>query len=97
MLNKNKNYPNLKSIDSILRGGSVDNADEFTKNLTPTEMNCFKYAPVVSCDVERIFSKYKTVLADNRRSFNFENLKAHLVIKCNVNNVDEYEPYDYSY
>ena len=34
----------------------------------------FKYAPISSVDVERRFSIYKNMLADNRRLFLFENL-----------------------
>ncbi|XP_033607792.1 protein tramtrack, beta isoform isoform X2 [Cryptotermes secundus] len=42
-----------------------------------------KHAPVISCDVERSFSKYKAIVSDNLRSFKFENLKMHVVIQCN--------------
>jgi hypothetical protein len=41
-------------------------------NLSPSEI---KYAPITSCDVERSFSWYKSVLRPNRRTFHFENLK----------------------
>ena len=86
MLNKNINYSTFLSINSILKGSSEDKTDEFIKCYTPSHICCFKYAPVVSCDVERVFSQYKTVLADNRRRLNFENLKALMIIKCNEYN-----------
>ena len=61
MLNKNINYSTLIYINSILKGSSKDNTDKFIKS--PSDICCFKYAPVVSCDVERVFSQYKTVLS----------------------------------
>jgi hypothetical protein len=47
--------------------------------LTSSDLVYFKYAPIASVDVERSFSKYKNVLADNRRSFTFENLRMFTV------------------
>lgn len=41
--------------------------------LSPENIFCFKYAPTVSADVERSFSKYKVMLIDNCRSFVFDN------------------------
>lgn len=43
----------------------------------------FKYAPITSVDVERSFSAFKTILSNNRRAFEFENLRKHLIIQCN--------------
>lgn len=45
----------------------------------------FNYAPLTSCDVERSFSTYKSILADNRRSFKFDNLKEVLIVNCFYN------------
>lgn len=42
----------------------------------------FKYVPIETCDVESSFSKFKCMLRDNRRSFQFENLKLHFVTSC---------------
>ena len=52
------------------------------KQLSSSDLNALLYAPVVSCDAERIFSAYKTVLADNRRKYLFENLKQAMIIGC---------------
>ena len=41
-----------------------------------------KYAPVVSADVEKSFSRYKDVLSDNRRSLTFDNLCKLVVVYC---------------
>ena len=48
--------------------------------MSPADMARFRFAPLVSVDVERSFSMFKNVLRDNRRSFLVENLKQHLVI-----------------
>jgi len=37
--------------------------------LSVEDLSCFKYTPVVSCDVDGSFSKYKSMLRDNHRSF----------------------------
>lgn len=81
---KNRGLKMLESIGGILAGDkdqSID--DDKIKELTPDEIQAFKYAPITSCDVERSFSAYKRVLEDCRRSFTFENLKKHIVLHCN--------------
>ena len=45
---------------------------------------CLRYAPVVSCDVERSFSQYKAILRENRSSLHFENLREYVVVACNT-------------
>jgi len=82
VLKKNTAYGLLKNIKDIISGTreSIPNMDQ---NITVTDIPYFKYAPVSSVDVERSFSTYKTVLADNRRRFTFENLKKTLIIQCN--------------
>lgn len=81
--NKNTGLATLRKISMILSGHKFNEPDKFIDELTPHELQTFKYAPVVSCDVERSFSDYKRVLDNSRRSFIFENLRKHLVIYCN--------------
>ena len=50
----------------------------FTTELSPSEISAFLYAPITSCDVENSFSVYKSMLADNRKTFEFENLRNFL-------------------
>jgi len=50
-------------------------------NLTPGQITSL-YAPITSCDVQRSFSKYKSILRSNRRLFVFENLKLYIVVAC---------------
>ena len=42
-----------------------------------------KYAPLVSVDVERSFSVYKTTLAPNRENFTFDNIEMVSVVRAN--------------
>lgn len=79
---KNKGLQTLVKIANILEGKQTE-TDEYIDELTPNELNAFKYSPIVSCDVERSFSAYNRLLEDCRRSFVFENLQKHVVIHCN--------------
>lgn len=83
VLDKNKGYASLLTIGKILSGEKNVERDEYTLGLSASDLTAFSHAPVVSCDVERVFSMYKTLLAANRRCFNMENLKYNLIIKCN--------------
>lgn len=76
----------LKRISKILSGKEENKKfDEDLEELSSDDLVYSKYSPITSVDVERSFSKYKTMLTDNRRSFKFENLAIHLVIyiQCN--------------
>jgi len=57
--------------------------DGLPEDLTGNDLTFYKYAPVTSTDVERSFSRYKTIQADNRRSFDVENIKKTLVVQRN--------------
>lgn len=52
------------------------------KDPDPGVLSKYRFAPVVSVDVERSFSVYKNILAPNRRSFTFEHLKQYMLINC---------------
>jgi len=70
VLSKNLGYSQIIKICGIL-SGEISNDYE--------DISCFKYGPIVFCDVERSFSKYKSMLRDNRKNFEFENIKRHFV------------------
>jgi hypothetical protein len=63
------------SIDTLLHGEEI---------YSPADIAAYSHAPVTSCDVELSFSRYKTVLADNRRRLTFENLRMISVTYCNA-------------
>lgn len=46
---------------------------EISEDLTINDLVYFTYALLTSTNVERNFSKYKNLLAPNRRTFEFEN------------------------
>jgi hypothetical protein len=81
VLSKNPGLSLIKKISGII-GREIRNDDEDLAELSSEDISCFKYVPIVSADVERSFSKYKAMLRDNRRSFLFDNLKAHFVTSC---------------
>lgn len=41
------------------------------------------YAPMVSCDVERSFSLYKTLLNDKRTSFTEDSIEKYMIVYYN--------------
>jgi len=57
--------------------------DGLSENLTINDLVYYEYSPINSVDIERSFSMFKVLLTDNRQSFQFENLKKHLVVQCN--------------
>ena len=63
----------------------------FTTELSPSEISVFVYAPNTSCDVERSFSVYKSMLTDNRKTFEFENFRKSFAIRCNFVNDSVYD------
>jgi hypothetical protein len=67
----------------IINGKYENEEEDININLTPGKIASFKYAPITSCDVERSFNQYKSILHSNRRSFVFENLKQHIIVACN--------------
>lgn len=82
VLDKNPGYKTVCTIVKVLSGESFKTA-QIQDKLTPSDLSLFKYAPVVSAEVERSFSMYNNVLADNRQSFSFQNLRMYTVIYCN--------------
>jgi hypothetical protein len=82
VLDKNSGHETLCRISGILIGESFSTLN-IVEELTARDLVHFKYAPIVSADVERSLSKYKNVLSDNRRSLTFENLRMLTVIYCN--------------
>jgi hypothetical protein len=78
ILGNNSDYETSCSISQILTAFSTFNIE-----LTASNLVHFKFASIVSADMERSFSKYKIVLSDNRRSHTLQNLPMLTVIYCN--------------
>jgi hypothetical protein len=82
VLHLNKGYSTIWKISDILSGKQAT-FEEDDPELGSNNFTFFKYAPIASCDVERSFSRYKTVLSDNRRSLLFENFTMCVIVYCN--------------
>lgn len=73
MLSKNPGFPQIKQKSKITSVETI-NDNEVVAELSPEDIFRFKYAPVIiSTDVKRSFFKYKAMLRDNCRHFQFEN------------------------
>ncbi|KAL4144151.1 hypothetical protein QTP88_006377 [Uroleucon formosanum] len=70
ILKKNIGYQSLIRISNIVNGEKTS-MDQLPENLSINYLIYFKYAPVNSVNVERSFSMFKVLLADNRQSFQF--------------------------
>jgi hypothetical protein len=69
-------------ISCVLEG--EDEVDfEDLKDLSVSDIEHYKYARLVSCDVERTFSQYKSFFRDNRHRFMIHNLKMTFVTQSN--------------
>ena len=73
---ENKGYHILCSISMILLGENFLLKDS-------CDIVHFKYAPIVSAEAESSFFMYKALLAENRKSFVFENFHKVFIMHCN--------------
>jgi hypothetical protein len=78
VLHQNEGYSTICKITDNLSGKQAT-FEEDDQELSTNDFTLFKDAPITSCDVERSFSRYKTMLSDNRSSFFF---KLHNVCNC---------------
>lgn len=85
VLRRNPGFKAIVEIGAVLERGAKPTI-EYVKKLSPLELTLFKYCPVTSSDVERVFSRYGNVLTDNRQSFLFENLKHHMIAMPKIKN-----------
>jgi hypothetical protein len=79
---KNTGLQELKKVNGVIRGEETLNG--LSTEILPENVQCFVKAPIVSCETERSFSRYKSIFRDNRQRFTFEHLKMHLIINCNL-------------
>jgi len=78
VIEKHEGYKTLKCYYEVMSGKANVNLD-----IMPTLLNCFKYAPITSVDVERSFSLYKHILSNRRFNFNENHLEMYLIISFN--------------
>ena len=81
ILEKNPGLADLDKINQILQGDTTADVQE----IEPIALSSFKFAPITSVDVKRSFSKYKTLLSDQRYNFTECNFEMHLDANYNAN------------
>lgn len=80
VFNRNPDLNTLKSVNCILNGEKDRNLPD---RVTIPNMIYLQKSILVSVDVERTFSRYRSLLRDDRKSFLYHNFKKHLIINCN--------------
>lgn len=90
VLAKNVGLQNIKTIRNILLNTNENNGS-MDIEFAPSDISNMKYAPLTSVDVERSFSRYKSILRPNRRTFKFENLQMYIVSNCFEDDCNEDE------
>ncbi|KAJ4446967.1 hypothetical protein ANN_13669, partial [Periplaneta americana] len=93
VLSKTLDMKNYKKVVAVMSGESTV---KINLDLSPADIVKMNYVPVTSCDVERSFSQYKSILRDNRRRFTFQHLKEMFVTYCYGTKSDLIIPYSYS-
>ena len=79
MYEKNKGGQELIEIKNAIRDKS--DLTSFRYNLN--ELNAFKFAPITSSDVERVFSFYKDILSDKRKLIKESSMEEMIIIQYN--------------
>jgi hypothetical protein len=69
-------------ISCVLEGEDLVNSEDL-KDLSVSDIVCYKHAKLVSCELEHTFSQYKLLFHDNRHRFMIQNLKMTFVVHCN--------------
>ena len=80
VLLRNHGWPTIQNAAHILQEEEcIEKLDE----LTPADVAALKYVPVVSCDVERSFSRLEMILSERRRRFLVKKKKKMLTVQSN--------------
>ena len=74
VLTRNPDFKILQDFAKILRGERV------SSDVPPLDAPIYRYAPLVSADIERVFSEMGQIQTPQRMSLTIENLKHHLCV-----------------
>lgn len=80
VLRKNTGFTKLEDVAKLLSG--IDTSLDIS-SYPEEHLSALKFAPITSCEVERSFSKYKSILSDRRQGFSIENLEMYLISNFN--------------
>lgn len=85
VIGKNPGFKRIRDVSEIVEGGNLSQENRIAiKSLCKAvDIASLEHAPLSSAEVERIFNQYKNIFRDNRRNFTFENLRTHVLVKCN--------------
>jgi len=79
VLDKNDGF---KTVKTYFESGNL-NVNNLDIYITQYFLNCFKYAPITSVDIERSFCIYKYILSNRRHNFKKHNLEICIIIYFN--------------
>jgi len=86
VLGKNPGYDFLNAVHNYLNAKDINLPEEIPSSF----MSAFKYCPITSVDVERLFSAYKLILTDKRHKCSPEHIEKLIVVYCKENyNIEE--------
>ncbi|XP_003738430.1 uncharacterized protein LOC100897181 [Galendromus occidentalis] len=83
VLSRNTGLESLRQIQGVLEGSLRLEESPIASALSVEQVPKFKFAPIVSCDVERSFSVFKSLFRENRNGLTAAHLKEYIVIACN--------------
>lgn len=81
ILSKSPDLCKIRIINDVITGQINDFNDD--DRIKIRNIPYYKFALITSVDVERTFSRYKSLLRENRSSFSFENLSQTFFVMCN--------------
>lgn len=70
----------IENLEKLLNENALVLTHKPFNNFSPAELGRFTYAPLVSCEVERSFNVYKSLLRENYQSMTVQTIKMHMVI-----------------
>jgi hypothetical protein len=74
VLKRNPGYSTFMAARKIFDGEDTETPED----ISPGKFHLLKFTPVTSCNVERSFPAYKTILCDQPLSMTSENMKYFL-------------------
>ena len=66
-MENNHGFTKICLINKIINEEIDEDRKKLENIYSPEELTYFKFAPITSCEVERSFSKHKTILTQNKQ------------------------------
>lgn len=81
VLQKSPDMDCLRNINAVIMGQTRDVVN--VERIQLENIPYYKFALITSVDAERTFSRFKSLLRENRTSFTFDNLSKTFFVMCN--------------